>query len=136
MAATYQPRTMAKPEVYPEHEAYWDAAAEGKLLVKRCEACGEYHHYPRMFCPYCMSEKTKWEETKGTGTIYTYSVMRRGASPYAIAYVTLDEGPSMMTNIVDCDWDEIYIGQKVKTVFKQSGSQDDPGPYVPCFTPL
>ena len=54
--------------------------------------------------------------------IYTYSVMRRGApEPYAIAYVTLAEGPTMMTNIVDCDLDGIRIGQKVKVVFKPIG---------------
>jgi len=59
--------------------------------------------------------------------------MRRGAPvPYAIAYVTLAEGPTMMTNIVDCDLDAIKIGQKVKVVFKPS----EGGPPVPCFAPV
>jgi uncharacterized protein len=52
--------------------------------------------------------------------------------PYAIAYVTLAEGPTMMTNIVDCDLDGIKIGQKVKVVFKPS----EGGPPVPCFAPV
>jgi hypothetical protein len=65
--------------------------------------------------------------------IYTYSVMRRGAPvPYAIAYVTLAEGPTMMTNIVDCDLEAVKIGQKVKVVFKPS----EGGPPVPCFAPV
>ncbi len=135
METIYQSRTMAIPEVYPEHEAYWEASAEGKLLVKLCESCGEYHYYPRVVCPHCRSDQTSWVEANGTGSIYTYSVMRRGV-PYAIAFVELDEGPKMMTNIVDCDLDTVHINQKVKVVFKRSGDPDQSGPYIPCFTPV
>lgn len=135
MVTTYQSRTMAIPEVHPEHQAYWDAAAEGKLLIKQCDSCDEFHYYPRVICPNCTSDKTSWVEAKGTGVIYTYSVMRRGVQ-YAIAFVELDEGPKMMTNIVDCDLDTVHIGQRVKVVFKQSGDEDKPGPFIPCFTPI
>ena len=118
------------PEVYPENKPYWDAAAQGKLLLKKCGACGEYHHYPRSLCPYCMSDKTEWKEAKGSGTIYSYSVTRRtGPVAYVLACVTLDEGPTMMTNIVDCDLDTIRIGQKVKVVFKKT----EGGASVPMF---
>ncbi len=126
---------MTIPETHPEHQEFWQAAEDGKLLIKQCESCGEYHYYPRVLCPYCMSDKTTWKEVNGTGSIYTYSVMRKGF-PYAIAFVTLDEGPRMMTNIVDCDLDEVHIDQRVKVVFKQSGDQDNPGSFIPCFTPV
>ncbi|MFC2947602.1 Zn-ribbon domain-containing OB-fold protein [Virgibacillus sediminis] len=136
MTTPYQERTMAIPEVHPEHKDFWDAAEEGKLLIKLCESCGEYHYYPRTLCPFCMNDTTVWKEVKGTGTIYTFSIMRRAKpSAYAIAYVELDEGPRMMTNIVDCDLDQVKIGQKVKVVFKQSGDEDNAGPFIPCFTP-
>lgn len=135
MATLYEPRKMVIPETHPEHKEYWEAAEEGKLLIKQCNSCGEYHYYPRVLCPFCMSDKTIWKEAKGTGSIYTYSVIRKGV-PYAIAFVTLDEGPRMMTNIVDCDLDALYIDQKVKVVFKQSGDQVNAGPFVPCFTPI
>ncbi|MFJ5771105.1 Zn-ribbon domain-containing OB-fold protein [Psychrobacillus sp. NPDC093180] len=135
MVTTYQSRTMAIPEIHPEHKEYWDAAAEGKLLIKHCDSCGDYHYYPRVLCPNCMSDNTTWIEAKGTGSIYTYSVMRRGV-PYAIAFVELDEGPKMMTNIVDCDLDKVHIDQKVTVVFKQSGDLDNAGPFVACFTPV
>jgi len=102
------------------------------LLVKKCSACGELHFYPRNACPFCFSDKTEWQEVSGNGVIYTYSVMRRAPIPYAIAYVTLAEGPTMMTNIVDCDLNGIKIGQKVKVVFKPS----EGGPPVPCFAPV
>lgn len=126
-----QERKLAAPAVYPETEVYWQAAAEGKLMVKRCRDCGEYHHYPRSICPHCFSDNTEWCEARGTGTIYTYSVLWRTPVPYAIAYVTLDEGVSMMTNIVDCDLKGIRIGQKVRVTFKPT----DGGPPMPMFTP-
>ena len=66
----------------------------------------------------------------GKGTIYSYSVMRRAPVPYAMAYVTLAEGPRMVTNIVDCDLDKLKVEQPVKVVFKPS----DGGPPLPMFT--
>ena len=114
-----------------ETQPFWDATAQGKLLIKKCTACGEVHFYPRPHCPFCFSDKVEWQEASGRGTIYTYSVMRRASVPYAIAYVTLAEGPTMMTNIVDCDLDSIRIGQPVRLVFRAS----EGGPPVPMFTP-
>ena len=125
-------RTIPAPEPNPETKPFWDAAAKGKLLIKRCRACGATHYYPRTLCPHCFSAETAWQEAKGEGTIYSYSVVRRGAPvPYAIAYVTLAEGVTMMTNIVDCDLDAVRIGQRVRVVFKPS----EGGPPVPMFTP-
>jgi len=132
MATPYQERKMRDPAMNPGDEPYFQAAAEGKLLIKKCNACGEVHHYPRALCPFCFSEKVEWVQAKGTGEIYTYSVTRRGGPvPYCIAYVTLDEGPKMMTNIVDTDLDTIKCGQKVKVVFKKT----EGGASVPVFTP-
>jgi len=124
-------RKIAAPQPNPETQAFWDAAAEGKLLLKKCRACGEPHWYPRALCPFCFGE-TEWVEAAGTGEIYSYSAMRRAPVPYAIAYVTLEEGVTMMTNIVDCDLDSLKIGQKVRVVFKPS----EGGPPVPMFAPV
>ena len=124
---------MYVPAVNPEIKPFFDAAAEGRLLVKHCGACGEYHHYPRALCPHCFSDRTEWRDAKGTGTVYTYSVLSRGVPvPYCIAYVTLDEGVSMITNIVDCDLDALEIGQAVRVVFKPT----DGGPPMAMFTPV
>jgi uncharacterized OB-fold protein len=125
-------RKIQPPQPNPETQAFWDACAAGKLMIGKCSACGAAHFYPRAICPFCFSDKTTLQQVAGEGVIYTYSVMRRAAVPYAIAYVTLSEGPSMMTNIVDCDLDAIRIGQKVRVVFKPS----DGGPPVPMFTPV
>jgi len=124
-------RTIPAPESSPETKAFWEGAAQGKLLIKKCRACGQTHYYPRALCPFCFSDATELQAAAGTGTLYSYSVMRRAEVPYAIAYVTLDEGPTMITNLVDCDFDSLRIGQRVKLTFTPA----DGGPPVPTFTP-
>ena len=126
-------RKIPPPSVNAENKAYFDAASQGRLLLKYCKGCNEFHHYPRALCPHCFSGETEWREAKGTGAVYTCSVLRRGVpEPYCIAYVTLAEGVSMLTNIVDCDLDAVKIGMPVKVVFKPT----DGGPPVPMFTPV
>ena len=85
-------RTIPAPQPSVEAQPYFDAASQGKLVIKKCTACGQVHHYPRALCPFCGSDRTEWVPASGRGTIYSYSVMRRASPPYAIAYVTLAEG--------------------------------------------
>jgi uncharacterized OB-fold protein len=122
---------VGEPGSNPDAKPFWDAAAAGRVVVKRCADCGKAHWYPRALCPFCFSTRTEFVPASGGGTIYSFSVMRRAEAPYAIAYVTLDEGVTMMTNIVDCDFDGLNIGQKVRVVLKPT----EAGPPVPCFTP-
>lgn len=132
MATPYQDRKLSAPVLYPDSEPFWQAAAEGRLLIKQCADCGEYHWYPRPLCPHCGSDRTEWKPAAGTGTIYTVSVTRRaGPIAFAIGYVTLDEGVTMLTNFADCDLDTLRIGDRVRVVFKPT----DGGPPVPLFTP-
>jgi uncharacterized OB-fold protein len=123
-------RILPAPPLTPESAPFFAAAAEGKFLLRRCTGCGRAHWYPRAACPFCFAA-TAWEEASGHGVIYSFSVMRRTAPPYAIAYVTLDEGPTMMTNLVQCDFDALRIGQSVRLVFVPA----DGGTPVPCFRP-
>ncbi len=117
--------------INPENKPYWEAAGKGKLLIKKCNACNEVHFYPRSICPYCFSTDTAFVEASGRGVIYSYSVTRQGKPPYVIAYVTLDEGISMLTNIVDFDIDKVRIGQAVRVKFVAA----DDGYAVPMFAP-
>ncbi len=126
-----QERKIPAPETNPETKPFWEAAAQGRLLIKKCLTCGRVHFYPRAICPFCGSDRTEWVTASGRGTVYSYSVMRRVPVPYALAYVTLEEGVSMMTNIVDCDLDAIRIGQPVTVAFKPT----EGGPPVPMFRP-
>jgi uncharacterized OB-fold protein len=124
-------RKIPAPSVNPENKPFFDAAGNGKLLLKFCNSCKRFHHYPRSLCPHCFSDKTEWREAKGTGTVYTYSVLKAVQDPYCIAYVTLEEGVTVLSNIVDCDFDRLNVGMKVKAVFKPS----EGGAPVPMFAP-
>ncbi len=126
-------RLLPAPTEYVDNAEFWAAARQGRLLVKHCTACGKPHWYPRTLCPFCMGD-TEWKQAEGTGTIYSYSVVRRaGPVPYCIAYVRLDEGVTMMTNIVGCDLDTVHIGQRVRVGF--SPTEGDGAP-LPTFTPV
>ncbi len=124
-------RKIPAPVVTAETQAFWDAARSRRFVVPTCAACGKAHWYPRANCPFCDSGRVEWRAASGRGTIYTFSVMRRAKEPYVIAYVTLQEGPTMMTNIVDCDFDALHIGQPVAVVFAETEN----GPPVPVFRP-
>jgi len=124
-------RKIPSPVVTTETQPFWNAAREGRFVVPTCTACGRAHWYPRAVCPFCAEGKIEWRDAAGKGAIYTFSIMRRAKEPYTIAYVTLAEGPTMLTNIVDCDFDDLAIGQPVAVVFKETES----GPPVPMFRP-
>lgn len=124
-------RPYPAPEPNVETKAFWDAAAEGKLLIGRCRTTGQHFYYPRAVSPFALNGEVDFVEAKGTGTLYSYSTMRRGENtPYVLAYVTLDEGPAVLTNIVDCDPDQIKIGDRMRVKFIETK-----GPPVPGFTP-
>jgi uncharacterized OB-fold protein len=125
-------RKIYPPAVNVETERFWRAAEAGKLLYGFCLACSEPHYFPRSFCPFCFSERVEWREASGNASVYSYSIMYRTPSdPYAIAYVTLAEGPRLLTNLVDCDPAALSVGQRVKLVFKPSEGEYP----VPMFTP-
>ncbi len=123
-------RPMQAIPLTPETEAFHAGMREGRLLIRRCATCHRAHWYPRALCPYCFGA-TAWEQASGAAVIHSYTVMRRVPAPYALAYVSLAEGPAMMTNIVECDFDALHIGQPVELVLKHA--TDDS--LVPCFRP-
>ena len=126
------------PSTDADTQPWWDAACEHRLLIKRCAACGKAHFYPRPFCPHCWSERVAWEDASGRATLYTWSVVHRNdlppfASrvPYVAAIVELDEGPRMMTNVVDCDPTDLRIGMELTAVFRPLDDEFT----VPVFVP-
>jgi hypothetical protein len=129
---TTNERAIAAPIPTEDTRAFWEAANAGRFLVKRCRGCQQVHWYPRALCPFCFSSDTVWEQGSGRGTIYSFSIMRHAPQPFVVAFVTLQEGPTMLTNIVDCDVDAVAIGQAVEVVFKPTsgGAQR-----IPVFRP-
>ena len=110
-------------------EPYWEAAAKGELVVARCTSCGEAHYYPKAICPFCREETVEFELASGEGKIYSLAITEIKDKPRRVlAYVTLAEGPTMMTKIVDAP-DDISIGDPVRVDF-----EDHPeGLTVPVF---
>ena len=116
------------PARSPETEEFWAATARGVLLLRRCDDCGTVIWYPRPFCPSCGGFSTSWTEASGRGTVYSFTVVRRSAMegwrdalPYVVAYVELEEGPRVMTNIVECEPAEVSVSMAVEVVFHDTG---------------
>ena len=113
------------PPINPSTQPFWDACAEGRLLLQRCGDCGHLQFYPRLLCAACGSRKLDWHEACGRGKVRTFTIIRRAVSaafepdaPYVVALVELEEGPTLMSNIVGCDPASVAIGQPVQVTFE------------------
>jgi uncharacterized OB-fold protein len=116
-----------------ETKPFWEALADDRLVLPRCDDCGHVVWYPRQFCPMCHTMGVSWFDASGRGTIYSFTVVRQAYGewkpfvPYVIAYVELQEGPRVLTNIVDCDVESVAIGDQVELVVDRS--PEDAGVY-------
>jgi len=130
------------PAITTEAKPFWDAAAQQKLVIQRCKECNAWVWTPRPSCNECGSEKVEWTPMSGKGEVYSFTVIRqiagRAASqafqndiPYVVAWVDLDEGPRMITNIIGCPVEKVSLGMKVSVVFEQA-SKDV---WLPKFKP-
>ncbi|MCJ0873521.1 OB-fold domain-containing protein [Streptomyces sp. AP-93] len=134
------------PEIDDFTRPYWEAAAEGRLLLRRCGECGKAHHYPREFCPACWAgeDRVAWETASGRATLYTWSVIHRNdlppfgeRVPYVAAVVDLAEGPRMMTEVVGGvagvggEGLELCVGMDLEVTFREAAE----GIWVAVFTP-
>lgn len=113
------------PRVDQESKGFWEACRRHELYVQRCRSCGQLRYYPRAVCPQCMSSDTEWVRCSGRGTVYTFTVTHqnhapgfRESLPYVLAYVELEEGVQMLTNIVDCAPEDVRIGLPVEVTFE------------------
>jgi len=112
------------PHIDEENRPWWEALKRHELYVQRCRDCGELRYYPRAQCTECLSPKTEWLKCSGRGKVYTFTVTNqnqapgfRESLPYIMAYVELDEGLKMLTNIIDCRPEEAKIGTPVEVVY-------------------
>lgn len=99
--------TRPLPQPTPETQEFWDGCRAGELRLQRCSACRQAYFPPRTFCPHCASAEVESFAASGKATLYSYLINHRprpdmGSEPHSIAVVTLQEGPRMMTNIVNC----------------------------------
>ncbi len=118
-------------EAPAETQEFWNAAAAGRLVVKHCRDCGRAHHYPRSLCPHCLSSATEFRDSEGTGAVYSLTTTRGENGDQILAFVTLSEGVTMLTEVVDCDPKQARIGMAVRVAFA-----DRDGRMVPVFRPI
>lgn len=108
--------TLKSQSAKTENAEFWEAAATGRLMLPKCRHCGRIHWYPREICPFCLSSDIEWQESAGLGSIYASTVFRKGGNR-VIAYVELDEGLRLLTNIATEDPNAVRIGQRVRVEF-------------------
>ena len=118
------------PKLDDRNRFFWTSGADGRLRFLRCQDCGFYVHPPTPRCPKCWGERVEWAEASGRATLYTWSVVHVNdlppfpeRVPYVAAIVELDEGPRMMTNVVDCDFDALRVGMPVEVTFRPTSDE-------------
>ncbi len=128
-----------QPNPDPATAPYWTGASQRQLVMPQCEACEAFHFYPRTLCPHCGSQAIRWSPVSGFGSIYSMTVVHRAPSPafeglvpYVVGLVALDEGPHLMSNIVNCEPADVHIGQKVLATFLELSD----GVALPVFEPI
>ena len=126
----------------PDTQPFWDATKNHELTYQTCNKCQTVIFYPRRHCTACGSLETTRKVSKGEGTVYTYSVIMQSRhpafaelGPYALAYVDLDEGFRMMTNIVGVQdpVNDIQCGMRVKLRWEDQGEGELS---LPMFEPM
>lgn len=126
----------------PDTKHYWEGVQASELRYQTCSDCKSVNFYPTAHCQKCGSQNLAWNVSKGEGTVYTFSVVMQNRIPgfqelgaYAVAYVDLDEGFRMLTNVVveGDPTQNVKIGQRVRVEYEKQDSGDYP---IPVFRPI
>ena len=125
------------PKPTPETEHFWEGTRQGELRLQRCDDCTSVYFPPRPFCPECSSRKVSVFRASGRATLASYVINQRPhpafSGPYAIAIVTLEEGPKMMSNIVDCPQtpEALMLDMPLAVIFEKLNDEIS----LPLFAP-
>lgn len=123
----------------PISDPYWQGCRQGILRYQHCDRCGAATHTPALLCSQCSSRDLRWADSSGTGEIYSWTRVWRPVTPafvtpYLPIIVTMDEGWWMLSNLINCESDDVAIGDRVSVVFHQAGGENDI--WLPYFEPL
>lgn len=107
---------------------FWAAANEGRLVLQRCDACGHYRWTPQILCTNCLAESFTWTDVSGRGKLYSYTIVYRAPLagfeiPYVLAVVELEEGPLMLTRLVDGPGDRLAVDAPVEVAFTRASDE-------------
>lgn len=113
------------PVITAESKPYWDSVAAHAMKLQRCIRCETFRFYPTPVCPHCFSTAFTWEPIAGTARLFSYSVVHKpvtedfeAETPYVVALVTLAEGPTLMTNLIDVPEEQIKIGMPLRIGYR------------------
>ena len=126
------------PAITPETRHFWEGTRSGELRLQKCRACNHIYFPPRPFCPHCASHDVSVVRASGRATLYSYVIHHRPVAgfvpPYSIAVVQLDEGPRMMTNIVQVEQtpEALQLDMRLEVVFERVTEEIS----LPLFRPL
>lgn len=127
------------PRLTSETKRYWEGCQKREILIQHCTDCGKYQFYPRPICMNCMSENIEWKQASGKGKVLSYTIVHRAISkaysnevPYVVALIELDEGVTMMSNIIGKKLEAIEIGMRVEVVFEDWSEEIT----IPKFCPV
>lgn len=125
------------PVIDADSKQFWEGCNKEQLLIQHCGDCHQYIYYPRIVCPNCMSSNISWHESSGRGKVYSYTIVRFGPPgfnddvPFVSALVELEEGVRMITNIVNCDVEDVTCDMPVEVTFEQRDTVK-----LPVFKPI
>ena len=126
------------PQPSPETQHFWEGTKAGELRLQRCDACSHVYFPPRPFCPSCASRKVSVFAASGRAKLYSYVINERRHpafdGPYAIAVVELDEGPRMMSNIVETEQtpEALELDMPLEVTFEELSDEIS----LPLFRPV
>ena len=117
------------PEITPITKPFWDATTKGKLVMQRCSDCQSWVWCPRPACVECGGDHLDWTPLSGRGHVFAFTVIREVAGralggfekdiPYVTAWIDLDEGPRLCSNVIGCPIEKVRIGMEVEVVFQK-----------------
>ena len=132
------------PSITSEAKPFWDGLANQLLLIPKCNDCGHLFMYPKAYCPNngCFSSNLDWEQVSGSGNLFSYTIVHRSADvrfqeiaaqkPYIFALIELEEGPKLISNLVNVDIDNLEVGMPVEIIFEKINDDIT----LPKFQPL
>jgi uncharacterized OB-fold protein len=132
-----QPIGVPAPTPSLPSQPYWDACSEGKLMFQRCQVCRTINIMPAFFCSQCYSKNMGWEQSRGLGKLYSWTIVWRPQQPgfvvpYAPAIVTLNEGPRILSSIIHCEPQELNADMPLEVEFHPVSEQIT----LPYFRPV
>lgn len=112
------------PEMDEELQSFWDACKTHELRVQQCHTCGTCY-YPSSICSNCDDPKMEWVKVSGKGKLHTYTIFHqlyhpafKDDIPYNAAIIELDEGPLLLSNVVQCKNEDLKLGMPLEVTFE------------------